>query len=136
MAGEHRSFEVSTAELADLWAFSGHARRKVTEANQRAKDAREGNEEGGAKRRLAEAKATQAELELAERLGAVVDAETVEKDWADHIAKARARLLAIPTRAAPLVVNEDVSGAHAILTDLIYEALDELARDDDDDDDE
>jgi hypothetical protein len=82
-----------------------------------------------AKQRLLEAKALQAELTVAQKLAAVCDAETVEKDWADHCARVRARLLAIPPMAAPLVVNKDVPTAFEVLTTLIHEALHELAND-------
>jgi phage terminase Nu1 subunit (DNA packaging protein) len=89
-----------------------------------------------AKQRLLEAKALKAELTVAQKLAAVVDAETVEKDWADHCARVRTRLLAIPPMAAPLVVNKDIPTAFEVLTTLIHEALHELANSDDDDEDD
>jgi phage terminase Nu1 subunit (DNA packaging protein) len=90
----------------------------------------------GAKQRLLEARELQAELTVAKKLAAVVDTEVVEKEWADHCAHARARLLAIPPMAAPLVVNKDIPTAFEVLTTLIHEALEELANIDDDETDE
>jgi hypothetical protein len=72
-------------------------------------------------------------LHIAKEMGAVVDRELVEAQWADHCVRFRNQMLAIPTRAAPLVINEDVTGAFNILTDLVHEALTELANVDDGD---
>jgi phage terminase Nu1 subunit (DNA packaging protein) len=88
-----------------------------------------------AKQRLLEAKALKAELTVAKKLDAVVDAKVVKQDWADHCARVRARVLAIPPRAAPLVVNKDIQTAFDVLTTLIHEALVELANTDDDETD-
>jgi hypothetical protein len=77
---------------------------------------------------LLEAKALQAELTVAKKLADVVDAEAVEKQWADHCARVRARVPAIPPMAAPLVVNKDIPTAFEVLTTLIHEVLEELAK--------
>ena len=51
-----------------------------------------------------------AELALAERIGEVVGIADVLRVVAKHVAACRARLLVIPARCAPLVVNEDSPG--------------------------
>jgi hypothetical protein len=69
-------------------------------------------------------------------MGAVVDRELVEAQWADRCVRFRNRILTIPTSAAPIVINENVNSAQSILTDLIHEALTELTRVDDDEADD
>jgi phage terminase Nu1 subunit (DNA packaging protein) len=113
-------------------SYYAHLREQIRKAETRAA-ASSGYRD--AKRRLLEAKTLQAELTVAKRLAAVVDTEAVKQQWADHCARARARLLAIPPMAAPLVVNKDIATAFEVLTTLIHEALHELANMDDDEDD-
>lgn len=87
----------------------------------------EGEEE--AKRRLSVAKASMAEIDLAIRQGKVVDVDLVCRVLDKVIASCRARLLAIPRKAAPLVVAaESVNEANVIIETNVHEALDELSR--------
>jgi phage terminase Nu1 subunit (DNA packaging protein) len=125
---DHGKFNCSAA----VRSYYAHLREQIEKAETRAA-ASAGYR--SAKQRLLEAKALQAELTVAQKLAAVVDAEAVEKQWADHCAHARARLLAIPPMAAPLVVNKDIPTAFEVLTTLIHQALHELANVDDDEDD-
>ena len=57
----------------------------------------------------------------------MIDIDLAEKARAPVFANFRTRMLAIPARAAPQVVTEDVAGAHALLAELIEEALRELS---------
>ena len=58
----------------------------------------------------------------------VVPLEEVALFWADILGAARTRLLAVPTRAAPLVLGcTSLAGAAAILDELICEALTDLS---------
>jgi hypothetical protein len=126
---DHGKFNCSDA----FRGYYAHLREQIRKAEARAA-ASAGYR--SAKQRLLEAKALKAELIVAKKLASVVDAEAVEKQWADHCAHARARLLAIPPMAAPLVVNKDIPTAFEVLTSLIHEALEELANSDDDETDE
>jgi phage terminase Nu1 subunit (DNA packaging protein) len=79
--------------------------------------------------RLLKAQAAHAEMDLAERRGDTVPAEDVVATWGDVIFKCRARLLAIPHIAPPILPlpNDRRGEAQEVLKRLIYEALTELA---------
>ena len=80
------------------------------------------------RRRLLRIKGDQAELALARERGGLVSAERVKETWAEHIANARARLLSLPTKAAGLLQGKrNPAEIEALLRDLVYEALTELA---------
>jgi phage terminase Nu1 subunit (DNA packaging protein) len=67
-----------------------------------------------------------AELKLAEQRGRLVDAETVRRDWGDHIGRCRNRLLGLPTAAKTRL--PDLTRADVVkLDELVREALEELA---------
>lgn len=80
--------------------------------------------------RMTRAKADQAELDLAEQQGLLIRTDTVRKAWAALLANFRARVLALPVKAAPLVaVAESTAEARDILERACHEALSELAGD-------
>jgi hypothetical protein len=80
------------------------------------------------KARLMKARADIAQFEaqrLAEELAPV---DEVERAWADLVASFRARCLAVPTKAAPMVaVEETTEACHEIIETFIHEALAEIA---------
>lgn len=70
-----------------------------------------------------------AEIELAKVEGELVPAEEVVTAWTDVVGAVKAKLLSIPTKAAPILANEEsAGGCQIILEDLINEALEELAN--------
>lgn len=83
-----------------------------------------------AKRRRELALAKLVEIELAEKQGRTADVTKIAEQWALIGNNMRTRLLAIPTRAAPLVAAcKTPAEAYAVINDLIYEALTELSGD-------
>lgn len=79
---------------------------------------------------LARSQRTKIDLEIEVLQKTLIPAEQIEREWADILASARAKLLSIPTRGASLVLAaEDRAEAEQILKALVYEALEELARD-------
>lgn len=80
--------------------------------------------------RLARAQADKTELELAKLRGELVEIEVAAKTIGEEYAVVRAKLLGLPTRAAPLVhACNSVPEVNGILSDLVYEALAELSAD-------
>lgn len=80
-----------------------------------------------ARRRKIAAEAALAELDLAERRGHVVRIDVVMQIIGDQLSNCRAKLLALPTKAAPLMVPLDsVLECRDVLDGLVREALDEL----------
>ncbi len=70
-----------------------------------------------------------AEIELRKVEGELVIAEEVVDAWTSVVGAVKARLLSIPTKAAPIVANETEAGeCQIILEDLINEALEELSN--------
>lgn len=70
-----------------------------------------------------------AEIELAKVEGELVPAEEVVTAWIDVVGAVKAKLLSIPTKAAPILANEEsAGGCQIILEDLINEALEELSN--------
>ena len=81
------------------------------------------------KTRLARAQAEKTEVETARLKGVLVPAAEVERVWASMIAAARAKLLTLPVRATPLVLPlSEESAIERLLTDMVMEALSELAE--------
>jgi phage terminase Nu1 subunit (DNA packaging protein) len=81
-----------------------------------------------ARTRKVNAEAEIAELELAKVRGQLVLAEDVVKAWMDVLGNLKSKLTNIPSKAAPIVASESEAGmVQHILTDLINEALEELA---------
>jgi phage terminase Nu1 subunit (DNA packaging protein) len=78
--------------------------------------------------RLLKAQADMAEIELAEKSGALVAVERVESDWIQVLSACRAKLLSIPTKSAHQIVNlVEVYDVEKFLKQAIFEALEELA---------
>lgn len=84
--------------------------------------------------RLTRAQADKAEYEAATLAGELVRTAAVAESWGRMISAARARLLSMPTKVAPLAraARSDADACEAIRRE-VYEALSELARDPDDD---
>lgn len=78
--------------------------------------------------RLVQIQASLAELEYEKALGNLVEKEEVIKVWSGMILSARARLLSIPSKVAPLLDGKDKAERKEILEQYIYEALNELAE--------
>ena len=75
------------------------------------------------------AQARNEEVKLATTMSELVHIEKVEKIWADHIARAKARLLSLPGKAAPVVADMgDARKVREYLDNMIGESLDELKR--------
>ena len=79
--------------------------------------------------RLTRAKAELAEIELRTNQGILVRVDHVVKFWSRMISDCRSRLLALPTRAAPLMfASKSLAEARALHETLIEEALHELTE--------
>ena len=78
--------------------------------------------------RLTHHQANKTEMEAAVMRGDLIPADTVQQVQADMVGRCRARLLAIPTKAAHQMLGlDDLSEAQDVLKQNIYEALRELA---------
>lgn len=140
---------LSTAELADLLGVSARtvqtlAKEQVIPKAERGRfplaavtayctfireDARRGPADFQEERaRLTRARADVAEIELAQRRGELLRREDVDAAMIGAFSRVRARLLAIPSKAAPLVAMTDVNAADATLRKEINSALKELSE--------
>lgn len=82
-----------------------------------------------AKQRRAIAQAMLLELELKLQQGEVIKAMEVLPQWERLVQACRNKLLAIPSKAAPMLVQqESMTYINNLMTDLIIEALNELAK--------
>ena len=80
------------------------------------------------KARLTKIQADKAQFELEELAGSLVRADEVEREWTNAVTSCKTRLLGIPSKAAPIVAPETSAGAcQKIISDLVYEALEELS---------
>lgn len=78
---------------------------------------------------LTRAKRIMAEKELKTMDGELHRSEDVEKVMTKMLMNARSRLLAIPSKAAPLVIgNDEIGHVQEIIKKEVYEALNELAN--------
>ena len=78
--------------------------------------------------RLIKAQADMAEIELAERTGALVTVDRVEMDWITLVNACRSRLLSIPTKVAYQISSlKEPEEIEKFLKRTIHEALTELA---------
>jgi hypothetical protein len=80
--------------------------------------------------RLTKAQADKTELEAAELAGRLVRVDDIETEWGRMLGAIRARLLSLPTKAAPTArasVNDDE--AAALIEAEVLEALQELSSD-------
>jgi phage terminase Nu1 subunit (DNA packaging protein) len=76
--------------------------------------------------RLAKFQADKTELEVAVLRGDLIPGEIVKDVWGDYIAAARAKLIALPSTAAPRVAGGTVREVELELRDLVHQALTEL----------
>lgn len=84
------------------------------------------------KTRLAKEQGDKIALENAIKRGQLVYADEVERVWADHISSAKSKILVIPSKLGPQLVNIDNANVIAgKLRDELDEALAELAASDD-----
>jgi len=78
--------------------------------------------------RLTKARAEMAEKENAQLDSKLIPADDAKQAWSAMVANARARLLSIPNKIAPIVcAAETINEAREIIKTEIYEALNELA---------
>lgn len=81
-----------------------------------------------ARARKMEADAQMAELELLQAQRKLVQADDVLGAWTDVLGAMKAKLLAVPTKCAPLVATEkDISIIQNIIENQVHEALQELS---------
>jgi len=79
------------------------------------------------KLRLIKCQADKIEIENAKTLGELVEAKTVLRMWGDYIVSCKAKLLAIPSKAAQELSSiEDPNTIKEVLADYIIECLEEL----------
>jgi len=85
---------------------------------------------GQERAKLTKLQAEKATLELEQQRGNLIPMELVIEGWQGQIANARAKLLALPPKAAAQTAGMDsyVEVEH-VIREIIYEALDELAGD-------
>lgn len=108
----------------------GFDNAEVTEwriAREQARGKRVAESEKDAKGRKTSAEADLAEMKAAQLRSELVVLADIVADVQNDLTKVRARLLAIPTRAAPLVVGMNEHAARKLINDLVLEALDELS---------
>lgn len=78
--------------------------------------------------RLAKEQADRTAMENAERRGKLIDSEKAAEWWASVITNARMRLLAIPTKVAPLVIgSKSLPEVRDVIEKAIHDALTELS---------
>ena len=78
--------------------------------------------------RLAFHQANNERLKEEERTGRLIPADAVEQAWLDHVTAARAVLLALPTKLAPIVMSAStIREVEDFARDEIFRALDSLA---------
>jgi len=81
--------------------------------------------------RLTKEQADKIEMENAVRRGEMVSADHVAALWANVLVNCKTRLLAIPTRAAPLVLGcKTMPQARDVIERFIFEALHDLSTSD------
>jgi hypothetical protein len=80
-----------------------------------------------ARTRKVNAEAEIAELELAKVRGELVVVDDVIKAWESVLMAVKAKMMSVPTKAAPVVASEGEAGkCQAVIEDLVREALEEL----------
>ena len=81
-----------------------------------------------ARQRKTAAEAEMAEIELAKARADVIGIDDVAKQWEAILSAVRTRMLAVPTKIAPIVaVETDQSIVKELIEDGVYTALGELA---------
>ena len=85
---------------------------------------------GQERAKLTKLHAEKATLELEQQRGNLIPMELVVETWQGHIANARAKMLALPPKAAAQAVGvESYLEIEQLITELVNEALDELQND-------
>ena len=75
-------------------------------------------------------RAQMAEVDYRQRIGELLEATEVARLWAEQIAIAKGRLLALPARLAPAVLGlGDLREIERTIREAIHEALTELSTD-------
>ena len=78
--------------------------------------------------RLTKAQADKQELDVAARRGELLAVDDVRKHWQSMVFAAKAKLLAVPVKAAPAVITAQTTAeVFDLLSTMIREALDELS---------
>lgn len=81
------------------------------------------------KTRLTSAQADKAEMEVQVLSSSLIKAEQVKNTWVEFVSNVRAKLLNLPAKLAHQVIGLDhYAEAEELLTNEIYEALNELAK--------
>jgi phage terminase Nu1 subunit (DNA packaging protein) len=78
--------------------------------------------------RLTRARADMAEMERKQLAEELIPADDVESAWSVVVSAMRARLVAVPSKAAPTLVGKTAIEVQNSLREHINEALEELAR--------
>lgn len=79
------------------------------------------------KARLTKAQADKEELKVGEMKESLLDANQVAEDWGKMVNAARAKMLALPVKVGPLLVDQDLESVQNLLLSYVEEALMELA---------
>ena len=80
--------------------------------------------------KLTKLQAEKAKLDLEQQRGTLLPQEMVVVGWMGHVSNAKAKMLAIPPKAAAEIVGmESYLEIEQLLTTFIHEALDELSTD-------
>ena len=83
------------------------------------------------KNKLLKAKAELAEIEKMKATSELIPQEEVKSSWLELVHKLKQKLLSIPNKVSPILVNiKNTNEIKLILQDKIYEALYEIASDD------
>lgn len=102
--------------------------RRAVEHLYRVSAGAEGEDFDDQRQRLAAAQAEKVERENAVRRGELVEASKVVAGIGEHIAAARAKLLSMPTKLGPQLLNiQDANLAASRIRSEVYAALTELA---------
>lgn len=80
--------------------------------------------------RLLKAKADKLELEVQEKKKRLIDIDEAELIWTNHIVRAKTKMLSMPSKLAPLLADmSEPADIQEEVKRLVYEVLDELAKD-------
>lgn len=114
-----RGIDLDACRLAELEYWRGRATGQVS-----------GDLDAQVERaRLLHFQANKAEMEAKQLAGSLIPIEQVADVVGEEYANVRAKLLAIPTKAAPQVVGLSTVATRAKLDEMVCEALDELVAD-------
>lgn len=118
--GTGRSARYRMAAAAGaIWGPAGGGRASESEAD-------EPLDLTAQRARLAKFQADKTELEVSVLRGDLIPGEIVKATWEDYIAAVRAKLVGLPSTAAPRVAGGSLREVELELRDLVYQALAEL----------